>query len=76
VGRAWATKRRIARRLGSTDPHDHDLPSKPPWMRGATYDVSPNAMMPPMTPWTGGSWSPLPACCGTGPTLLTAENPG
>ncbi|MHB2170102.1 hypothetical protein [Alsobacter sp. R-9] len=44
VGRAWATKRRIARRLRSTDPHDDDLPSKPPWMRGATYDVSPHAM--------------------------------
>lgn len=38
VDRAWAAKRRVARRLGSTDPHDYDLPEKPRWMRWRTYD--------------------------------------
>jgi hypothetical protein len=36
--RAWRTMRRAARRLGSTNPNDYDLPEKPLWMRWHTYD--------------------------------------
>lgn len=38
AGRAWTKKRRIARRLGSTDPSDYEFPPKPRWMRWTTYD--------------------------------------
>jgi hypothetical protein len=37
VDRAWRIKRKVARRLGSDDPADHDLQPKPKWMRKHTY---------------------------------------
>lgn len=37
VGRAWAAKRRVVRRLGSTDPNDYDLRRRPKGMRRHTY---------------------------------------
>jgi hypothetical protein len=36
--RCWRELRRVAKRLGSTDPDDYDLPEKPKWMRWSTYE--------------------------------------
>jgi hypothetical protein len=38
AGRAWSAKRRVARRLGSTDANDYDLRRRPRGMRRRTYD--------------------------------------
>lgn len=38
AGRAWAAKRRVARRLGNRDPNDYDLPARSPGMRWRTYE--------------------------------------
>lgn len=38
IGRAWRVKRKVAKRLGSEDPNDHELPDKPPGMWWSTYD--------------------------------------
>jgi len=37
--RGWRTLRRVAKRLGSTDPNDYNLPDKPPLMRWTTYEA-------------------------------------
>jgi hypothetical protein len=37
LDRAWRAKRRVARKLGSEDPADHDMQTRPKWMRKRTY---------------------------------------
>ncbi len=62
TSRAWTAKRKVARRLGSMDPNDYDLPEKPRWMRWGPSLGSPLVTTGPKRFWNMDARWRLAAC--------------